>query len=51
VPEARRGKFDIGDVWTWVALDPDTKLVSVTASVTCIQVGQEIATVIERIDE
>lgn len=27
VPEERRGEQGIGDVWTWVALDPDTKLV------------------------
>jgi len=27
VPEAMQGKFGYGDVWTWVALDADTKLV------------------------
>jgi len=27
VPEEMKGKFGVGDVWTWVALDPDTKLV------------------------
>jgi IS1 family transposase len=27
VPEAKRGIFGYGDVWTWVALDADTKLV------------------------
>jgi len=27
VPKNKRGKFGYGDVWTWVALDPDTKLV------------------------
>jgi IS1 family transposase len=27
VPEDRRDEFGVGDVWTWVALDPDTKLV------------------------
>jgi IS1 family transposase len=27
VPEERRGEFGVGDVWTWVAIDPDTKLV------------------------
>src|SRR4051812_48070914 len=27
VPEDRRDEFGYGDVWTWVALDPDTKLV------------------------
>jgi IS1 family transposase len=27
VPEKYRGKFGYGTVWTWVALDPDTKLV------------------------
>lgn len=26
VPEGRRGEFGFGDVWTWTALDPDTKL-------------------------
>lgn len=29
VPEKHRGEFGYGDVWTWVALDPDTKLVPV----------------------
>jgi IS1 family transposase len=27
VPEARKDELGMGDVWTWVALDPDTKLV------------------------
>lgn len=27
VPEKMRGEFGYGDVWTWVALDADTKLV------------------------
>ena len=27
VPEERRGEYGIGDVWTWVAIDPDSKLV------------------------
>src|SRR4029077_18226400 len=27
VPEEMRGQFGFGDVWTWVALDPDSKLV------------------------
>jgi IS1 family transposase len=27
VPEDKRGEFGYGDVWTWVALDSDTKLV------------------------
>src|SRR3981189_2499523 len=27
VPEEKRGTFGFGDVWTWVAIDPDTKLV------------------------
>jgi IS1 family transposase len=27
VPEKLRGKFGVGDVWTWVAIDADTKLV------------------------
>ncbi len=26
VPEEKRDEFGIGDVWTWTALDPDTKL-------------------------
>jgi IS1 family transposase len=26
VPEERRGEPGIGDIWTWTALDPDTKL-------------------------
>src|SRR5437867_1643159 len=27
VPDEKRDEFGYGDVWTWVALDPDTKLV------------------------
>ncbi len=27
VPADKKGKFGYGDVWTWVAIDPDTKLV------------------------
>lgn len=27
VPADRQGEFGIGDVWTWTAIDPDTKLV------------------------
>ncbi len=27
VPKEHKGEFGYGDVWTWVALDPDTKLV------------------------
>lgn len=27
VPEEKRGQFGIGDVWTWTAIDADTKLV------------------------
>jgi IS1 family transposase len=27
VPDEKRGQFGYGDVWTWVALDSDTKLV------------------------
>jgi len=27
VPKAKRGQFGYGDVWTWVALDAETKLV------------------------
>lgn len=27
VPEELRGKFGYGDVWTWVAIDADTKLI------------------------
>jgi hypothetical protein len=27
VPDELRGKFGYGDVWTWVAIDPDSKLV------------------------
>ena len=26
VPEQHRGQFGYGDVWTWTAIDPDTKL-------------------------
>jgi IS1 family transposase len=28
VPAAMRDEFGVGDVWTWVALDPDSKLVA-----------------------
>jgi IS1 family transposase len=28
VPEARKGEFGVGDVWTWTALDADTKLIA-----------------------
>jgi IS1 family transposase len=28
VPEERRDEMGVGDVWTWVAIDPDTKLVA-----------------------
>ena len=28
VPEEKQGKFGYGDVWTWVAMDADTKLVA-----------------------
>jgi IS1 family transposase len=28
VPEEKRGQFGYGDVWTWVAMDADTKLVA-----------------------
>ena len=27
VPEKKRGQFGYGDVWTWVAIDADTKLI------------------------
>ena len=27
VPEDKRGEFGYGDVWTWTAIDPDTKLI------------------------
>ena len=27
VPESKQGKFGFGDVWTWVAIDADTKLI------------------------
>ena len=27
MPEKHRGEFGFGDVWTWTALDPDSKLV------------------------
>ncbi len=27
VPEARKGQLGVGDVWTWVAIDADSKLV------------------------
>src|SRR3990167_6165084 len=27
VPEEKRGQFGFGDVWTWVAMDADTKLI------------------------
>jgi IS1 family transposase len=27
IPEERRGEWGIGDVWTWIAIDADTKIV------------------------
>ena len=27
IPEERRGEFGVGSVWTWMALDADTKLI------------------------
>src|SRR5207249_1614053 len=27
VPEERKGEYGVGDVWTWTAIDPDSKLV------------------------
>jgi IS1 family transposase len=27
VPQSKQGEFGYGDVWTWTAIDPDTKLV------------------------
>jgi IS1 family transposase len=28
IPQERRGEFGIGDVWTWTAIDADTKLIA-----------------------
>jgi IS1 family transposase len=28
VPKDKQGKFGFGDVWTWTALDPDTKIIA-----------------------
>ena len=28
VPDEMKGKFGVGDVWTWVAIDADTKLIA-----------------------
>lgn len=28
VPQEKRGEFGFGDVWTWTAIDPDTKLIA-----------------------
>jgi len=30
VPEERKGEFGYGDIWTWVAMDADTKLIIYT---------------------
>jgi len=38
VPEHRRGEFGVGDVWTWTAMDADSKLMI------CWQVGERDAT-------
>ncbi len=38
VPEHRRGQFGVGDVWTWTAMDADSKLMI------CWQVGERDAT-------
>jgi len=37
VPDARRGEFGVGDVWTWTAMDADSKLMI------CWQVGERDA--------
>lgn len=37
VPQERRGQFGYGDVWTWVAMDAETKLVP------CWLVGRRVA--------
>ena len=37
LPEAKRGEFGVGDVWTWTAMDADTKLMI------CWQVGDRNA--------
>lgn len=42
VPERLKGKYGVGDVFTWVALDPDTKLA------VCWRVGQRSADDAER---
>ena len=28
VPQEHRGDYGFGDIWTWVAIDPDTKLIA-----------------------
>jgi hypothetical protein len=37
VPQEKRGQFGYGDVWTWTAIDADTKLIS------CWHVGRRDA--------
>jgi IS1 family transposase len=37
LPETKRGEFGVGDVWTWTAMDADTKLMI------CWQVGERDA--------
>ena len=37
IPEHRQGEFGVGDVWTWTAMDADTKLMI------CWQVGERNA--------
>jgi len=40
VPAEKRGQFGFGDVWTWVALCADTKLV-VTWATMCTRVSAD----------
>jgi IS1 family transposase len=37
IPDGKRGEFGVGDVWTWTAMDADTKLMI------CWQVGERNA--------
>lgn len=43
IPKEKRGQFGIGDVWTWVAIDADSKL-AITWHVSCDRSAKSAAT-------
>lgn len=43
VPAEKRGQFGYGDIWTWVAIDADTKLVLALMIGNCDALSAELA--------